>query len=249
MQNYIQKLILVLYIVFFAQSSLFSQDYDDLTYEDSHYKFGIYGSGNGWGIYFRNMVVKNSKFNRMYEINVGSLKHFKESSVLNQRIGNATPYIFGKINRLYAIRPMYGYSITLAEKVSKSSVGVEVFGGMGPIIGLLKPIYVDIDQYDSLNSNNYITISAKYNPDKMNQNSIIGYSSFGKGINETKIVTGIAFKSGVSFNWGYYRSDFKSLELGVMVDYFPSAPNLMVYTKNKTLFSSFYISFALGKNY
>jgi hypothetical protein len=249
MQNYIQKLIFILFIVFFAQSSVYSQDYNDITYEDSYYKFGVYGSGNGWGIFFRNMKVQNSKFNKTFEINAGSLKHFKERNILNQRIGNATPYVFGKINRLYALRPMFGYSVTLAEKVSKSSVGVEVFGGFGPIIGFLKPVYVDIDQYDSLNSNNYYTISAKYNPKEMNQAAIIGYSSFGKGINETKLLAGIAFKAGCSFNWGHYRSDFKSIELGVMIDYFPSTPPLMVYTKNKTIFSSFYISFALGKNY
>jgi hypothetical protein len=249
MQIYIQKLIIISIIVIFSKNQLFSQEYSDITFEDSHYKFGLYGSGNGWGIYYRNVVVKNSKFNKLFEVNFGSIKHFKESPVLNQRIGNATPYVFGKINRLYAFRPMYGYSMTLAEKVSKSSVGVEVYAGIGPIVGFLKPVYVDVDLFDSTGSGFYRTISARYNPDIMNSNSINGYSSFGRGLNETKISGGISFKAGCSFDWGYYRSDFKSLELGILIDYFPAAPNMMVYTKNKNIFSAFYISFALGKNY
>jgi hypothetical protein len=249
MQIYIQKLIFVLIIVFFNEKQLYSQEYSDITFEDSHYKFGIYASGNGWGGFYRNVVVKNNKFNRLFEVNFGSIKHFKESPILNQRIGNATPYIYGKINRLYAIRPLFGYSITLAEKVSKSSVGVEMYAGIGPIIGFVKPVYVDVDIFDSSGMAGYQTISIRYQPDQINSNSIIGYSSFGRGINQTKINGGIAFKAGCSFDWGYYRSDFKSLELGIMIDYFPVAPPIMAYSKNKTIFSAFYISFALGKNY
>lgn len=226
-----------------------SQEMYDITFDDSHYKGGIYSSGYSNGIYFRNGVNINKKLLRTYEINFGHIKHFKEKSILNQRIGNTTPYIFGKLNRLYVLRPMIGVSKTISEKKSKNNIGVVFFGGVGPLIGFLKPVYVDLDVFDTSGTNTSSTISVRYNPLTTPQNRILGYSSFGKGIEDTKIISGICFKSGISFDWGTYRSDFKSIELGIQLDYFPSRPKIMDEIKNKTIFSGFYISFAFGKNY
>lgn len=226
-----------------------SQEMYDITFDDSYYKGGIFSSGYSNGIYFRNGVNINKKLLRTYEINIGHIKHFKEKSILNQRIGNTTPYIFGKLNRLYVLRPMIGVSKTISEKKSKNNIGVTFFGGVGPIIGFLKPVYVDIDVFDTSGTNASSTLSVRYNPLTTPQNRILGYSSFGKGIEDTKIISGICFKSGISFDWGTYRSDFKSIELGIQLDYFPSRPKIMDEIKNKTIFSGFYISFAFGKNY
>ena len=197
----------------------------------------------------KDIVNINKKLLRTYEINIGHIKHFKEKSILNQRIGNTTPYIFGKLNRLYVLRPMIGVSKTISEKKSKNNIGVTYFGGIGPIIGFLKPVYVDIDIFDTSGINTSSSLSVRYNPLTTPQNRILGYSSFGKGIKDTKIISGICFKSGISFDWGTYRSDFKSIEIGIQLDYFPSRPKIMDEIKNKTIFSGFYISFAFGKNY
>lgn len=229
--------------------SVYTQEIYDITFDDSHYKGGIYTSGYSNGIYFRNAVNTNKKFLRSFEINLGNIKHFKEKNIVNQRIGNTSPYVFGKINRLYVLRPMLGISKTLLEKKSKNNIGVVFNAAAGPIIGFLKPIYVDLDIFDTSGLNESSVISVKYNPSTTPPNRILGYSSFGKGIGETKLISGICFKSGISFDWGTYRSDFKSIELGIQLDYFPSRPKIMDDIKNKTIFSGFYISFAFGKNY
>jgi hypothetical protein len=177
------------------------------------------------------------------------VRQIKEKQVLNQRMVNTTPYVYGKVNRLYAFRPMLGLSKELAEKQNKNSVGVNAFAFIGPSLGFLKPNYVDIEYFDPTNPNVVISKSVGYNPEIYRFDQITGYSPFINGINETKIIGGMSVKLGTEFNWGYYSSDFKSIEVGVLVDWFPSRPELLHFIQNKIVYSSFYISFALGKNY
>lgn len=184
----------------------------------------------------------------MTDLTFTNVRNVKEKSVLNQRMINTTSYVYGKVNRLYAFRPLIGFHKVFAEKQSKNSIGINYFIGAGPMLGFLKPIYMDVVALDPNVPNSYITQSVRYNPEKIPESSILGYSSFGKGINETKVLGGFSLKTGADFNWGYYSSGYKSIELGVMVDCFPSKPQILYGTKNKVFYSSFYISFAIGES-
>jgi hypothetical protein len=144
---------------------------------------------------------------------------------------------------------MIGIQRILAEKQSKNSVGVNGFACIGPTIGFLKPVYVNIEMPDPNNPNVYISVPVRYTPESIPPGKVIGNASFFKGIGETKIMGGVSFKAGVEFNWGYYSSEFKSVEAGVLIDYFPGRPAILYNIKNKTVYSSFYLSFAFGKNY
>lgn len=228
---------------------LTAQTYED-EYSESALKGGIHASPNGWGIMYRSARPIGYKgYSRVLDFTFTSVKHYKEKTILNQRIVNTSPYTYGKVNRLYAFRPMFGVQKLLAEKASKNSVGINACAAIGPVIGFLKPVYVNIEIPDPNNSAAFIAVSRRYRPDQIPPNIIIGNSSFTKGIDQTRIIAGLSFKSGVEFNWGTYSSDFKSLEVGFMVDWFPSRPELLYPIKNKTVYSAFYLSFAYGKNY
>jgi hypothetical protein len=226
-----------------------SQENDDITFDDASLKFGIHASANGYGLFYRSVVPVKPSISRVLDISFTSVRHYKEKSILNQRIVNTSPYTFGKINRLYAFRPMIGIQKMLAEKSSKNSVGVNGFAAIGPTLGFLKPIYVNIEMPDPNNPNVYISVPVRYTPESIPPNRIIGNASFFKGTGETKLIGGLSFKAGVEFNWGYYSSEFKSIEAGILIDYFPGRPELLYNIKNKTVYSSFYLSFAFGKNY
>jgi hypothetical protein len=244
----ISKAFLLAILISFI-SEVRAQGNSDITFDESSLKFGFHAGANGFGLFYRNTVPVRKSVSRLFDISFTSVKHFKEKTILNQRVVNTSPYIYGKINRLYAIRPMFGVQKTMAEKHSKNSVGVNVFGCIGPTIGLLKPNYMDIETVDPNNPNSFIAVSVRYTPETISPNRVIGNSSFTRGLNETKVVGGLSFKSGVEFNWGYYSSEYKSLEVGVIIDYFPGRPEIMYHLKNKKVYSSFYLSIALGKNY
>ena len=246
-----QQITCVIIFIFFQCISfnLRAQENYDITYEDAAMKFGLLASPNGIGLSYRNSIPLKNKYSWSLDFSFTGVKQIKEKQVLNQRMVNTTPYIYGKVNRLYALRPMIGISKELAEKQNKNSVGVNAFILLGPSIGFLKPNFVDIEYFDLSNPNVIVTESVRYNPELNKFDQIIGYSPFFRGIDQSKIVGGISFKLGTEFNWGYYSSDFKSIEVGVLIDWFPSRPELLHFVQNKTVYSSFYLSFAIGKNY
>jgi hypothetical protein len=227
--------------------NLYSQS---IVYENNDfqgYKIGIMASPNGIGPFYRNFYNHDSKFAKVFDIGLTGIKSIKEKSVLNQRMANATPYIYGKVNRLYALRPMFGLQKLLSERISKNGIGINGFACMGPTFGFLKPVYVDVETVDPNIPNSFIVLSKRYDPSVIPNESISGYSSFNKGLSHTKMVLGISLKVGVEFNWGLYSSGYKSLEMGFMADIMPSRPEIMAISKNKLIYSSFYISFALGE--
>lgn len=225
------------------------QMYDD-DYAESALKGGVHASPNGWGLVYRSArPIQYNGYSRVLDFSLTSVKHYKEKTILNQRIVNTSPYTYGKVNRLYAFRPMFGVQKMLAEKVSKNSVGINAFAAGGPTVGFLKPVFVNVEIPDPNNPSAFIAVARRYKPDEIPPSIIIGNSAFTKGVNQTRIIGGLSFKSGVEFNWGTYSSDFKSLEVGFMVDWFPSRPELMYPIKNKTVYSAFYLSFAYGKSY
>jgi hypothetical protein len=143
---------------------------------------------------------------------------------------------------------LFGINQTLSEKANKNSVGINLFGAMGPCLGFLKPNYVVIEVPDPINLQ-YVTKSVKYNPEVHKYEDIVGYAPFRYGFNETKMLMGLSFKAGVNFNWGYYSHEFRSIELGCMIDYLPSKPEILHGVANKSVFSAFYVSFAFGNSY
>jgi len=229
---------------------MFAQESFDITFEDSHLRFGVYASGYGNGLFFRNATAKNdNKSLFTYEFNFGNIKHSREKKILNNLRASDAPFVFNKTNRIYVLRSLFGFSKTLSAKGSKSSLGVNVFAAAGPLIGFKKPVFIEVAIIDTSIANNSFIESQRYDPSKTNPSNILGQSNFSKGIGQTKLLLGLSFKSGISFDWGNYRSDFRSIEAGIMIDYLPSRPEIIYGIKNKVFFSGFYISFAFGKNY
>ena len=227
----------------------FGQEQYDITWEDRSFKVGLMASPNGVGPFLRFMKPSVKSGGRIADFSFTGVRNVREKQVLNQRMVNTSPYIYGKVNRLYAFRPMIGFQRVMAEKLNRNSVGVNLFAAAGPTAGFLKPVYVDIEYYDPAIPGVVISSSARYDPEIHPHERITGYSGFGKGMNETKLIAGISLKAGAEFNWGYYSSEYKSIEAGILVDFYPSRPELMHFIKNKIVYSSFYLSFAFGKNY
>lgn len=211
-------------------------------------KLGLKASTNGFGICYRSTYPIKNSLSKALDIDLTSLKNPREKQIINNRIGNPKPYTYNKINRLYNLRLMGGLHYLFAERNSKNTINIGFFAVAGPNLGLIKPIFLDVNEIDPNNPNNYITVAKQYNPESIKASSIVGNSSYFTGINTLNITGGLSFKTGAEFNWGSYGNEYKSIEVGVTVDWMPSKPQLMYKIENKTLYSGFYISFAFGKN-
>lgn len=236
-------------LVYLYLNKVNAQELYDITYEDAAYKIGVQLSPNGYGLFFRSNVPLGSNLNRCLELGMTNIRDLREKTILNQRMVNTSPYVYGKVNRFYALRPMAGIQKTLAERHDRNSFGIGAFVLAGPTLGLLKPVYVDLEVTDPSIPGNSFMESVRYNPSEQRREAIAGYSPYSKGLGETKATPGISLKSGLEFNWGNYGSEFWSAELGFILDCFPARPEIMHGVKNKVVYSSFYLSFAFGKNH
>ncbi len=233
---------------FLSTNQIFSQDGNNLYIPEQSFKIGIKAATNGGGLFFRSTYPYKNYLSKALDIDFTSLKHPKEKQIINGRIGNPKPYTFNKINRLYALRLMGGVHYLFAERNSKNSINIGFFAVGGPTLGILKPNYIDVNTIDPNNPNSYVVVSKRYNPETIPAVDIVGNSSYLTGIGTSTLTGGLSFKTGAEFNWGSYGSEYKSLEVGVTIDWMPSKPAIMYKVQNKTLFSGFYISFAFGKN-
>ena len=231
----------------FYQETLAQEAYD-ITFEDASNQFGGMLNPSGLGLFYRHTSPARLKKSHLWEIAFSGIHDFREKKIMNQKLFGTTPYVYAKVNRLYALRPLLGIQKTISEKSTKNSVGINVFGAFGPCFGFLKPNYVVIEVPDPTNGR-YVTESVRYNPELHKYEDVVGYASFRYGLNDTKALLGLSFKAGVNFNWGYYSQEFKSIELGCMIDFLPSKPEILHYVANKSFFSAFYVSFAFGNSY
>lgn len=237
----------ILFILFAFIEPLRAQRRELSTIDEHSYKIGFQVNPIGMGPFYRNYHKKRESVGFVYELGITNLRHYREKTIINQRLAGTNPYVFSKINRMYSIRPQFGVFKELSERLGKNSIGILWHASAGPSIGILKPVYVDVDVEDPNFPNTYLIVPVRYNPEVIKPEQVRGYSSFNKGLGESKLNLGISMKTGVEFNWGLYSSVFKSLEVGAMLDIFPSRPEIMYGIENKVFYSAFYISFAFGE--
>ncbi len=235
-------------ILGFNLFTLQGQNPNDITFEDASMKIGFKQTTNGSGIFYRNARPLRDNWSKAFDIDLSSIRHPKEKDIINTRMGNTRPYIFNKINRVYNLRLLGGLQYKFADRNTKNSVGIAAFAGVGPAITFIKPVFLDIQIIDPNAPNTLINVSRRYEPEKFQHSQIVGNSSYLTGINETKLGVGLSFKCGVEFNWGSFSSEYKSLELGIVVDCLTARPEIIYKEKNKMFYSGFYLSFAFGKN-
>jgi len=243
----VKKISLYIIIVFCSTNLLAQQieDRDLNTLLRNNFTLGLNLNTRGWGFNADYQKQKTFKYKYSYGVTVGNIRHSKESKIVGT--SGSKGYYFGKINSLVAIRFTYGGNLRLFE--SKRENGIEIFykWRIGPSLGLLKPVYVQIDKVVNANT---IQIPERYNPEIHFNGKISSSSSWIKGIGESKLNYGLFLKTAIDFNFAKERTSITGGELGVMVDYYPFKNIEILYKHNEiSLFTALYLQFNLGKKF
>jgi hypothetical protein len=196
--------------------------------------------------------------NLICNLDFTTLKHPKETKVINPNYERARPYVFGKTNSAFSIRAGLGDQIIIADKETPKGIRINANFVVGANFNLLMPVYLQI-KYDKLDTNfgtpqiiEYI-VTEKYDPEhnshQVNQGNIYGGTFYFTGLFESKLALGAFGKFGLNFEWNNFENTYKFLELGVLVDIFPEPLPIFAYIENKSLFVNFYINFSLGRRW
>lgn len=192
----------------------------------------------------------------------GSIRHSRERRENPDRINPSTnrvsrAYTLGKINQLYALRIGFGMRKYLSEKASQRGVAVGYSYEVGPSLGLLKPYYIEYITGEPGEGNGIADI--RYDGENLNQflnqDRIFGASTWTVGLDELAFRPGIHAKAAAHFGFGAFDEVSKSLEVGLMADYFLGNTDLMLESdltpgvSNSPLFLSLFLNVQFGKRW
>jgi hypothetical protein len=203
----------------------------------------------GMGINLKQGRRLNENNWRVISFDLLSMKHPKEFRVRSTGFSSPGSYIFGKLNSAFFVRGGIGIKKNLSGKLYRNTISASVQIEGGPVLGLLKPVYLEIYHSAPDLQNGYL-LSERYNPDVHTDQSVIfGNSRFGKGLGDTKARAGAYVKAGLQLDWSDFPDHLQSIELGISVDMFPQHLPIMAYAANKNVYGSLYICINLGNRW
>lgn len=204
----------------------------------------------GWGLLIRRAKNKTFLRKRLFELEAVSMEHPKEVKTVNPYYENANSYNYGELNQVVVTRLGYGRHNVLYAKFDK---GVEIrylyVGGFS--LAWAKPIYLEIG-YPTI-PYEYVA-TERYDPEKADENgnllhtqdNIYGRSSVFRGIDKMQFYPGIYGKFGFSFEYARKQKSVRSLEAGIIIDYYIQDVPMMARIDNDPYYLTFYLAFNFG---
>ncbi len=246
-----RKLYLILTFVFIGCSVSAQLDTDaDFKRQvyDNEATGAFFFHSKGYGITFRRQYFMNGYNKQGYEISFLNLRHPKEVKSFNPFNDNARGFVYGRLNSFFTLRAGYGRERIIYDKTDQGTVSITAHWYGGPSVGLLKPVYLEIEKRDDPTVPLIIVVE-KYDPTRHPINDIFGGASFARGIGETEVQMGLYTKFGVSFDYHHKDERISSIEAGVAIDYFFKEVPIMAATENYSFFTTVYLSFNFGKKW
>ncbi len=195
-------------------------------------------SGLIGGLIFKKSIAISDRFFKTFGLELVNVKHPKEQRFNSNRTGNF--FIWGKENYLYAIRAQYGRDLILFQKAPQQGVQITAMLAGGPSIGLLAPYTIE-HRIDDFNFER-----VQFDPDLHRFNDILGTGHLFQGITDSKIQIGANLKTGLSFEFGTFKSNVTGFEVGFLVDAYANEIVLMPLVENRAVFPTAFITLFYG---
>lgn len=206
---------------------------------------GIQLNTNGWGGNFTYAKFKTSDVKRLYSVDFSFIKSPKEYRILSPGGEDRKSFIFGKLNSFYTVQLGFGSRKQMFDKLRQKGVSISRVLAVGPSIGILKPVYLQIFVRDG---SDIIGIQeARYDPEQHFIQDIYGRAPNSRGLFASKIVPGIFAKVGLRVEFSRDRERIRAIEVGLKAEGYPEKVQIMNNDFNRFYFTELYLSFALGK--
>lgn len=225
-------------------------------YEETRvpYKREIYGGaivhGDGWGAQFYHATYRTATERRLLGVELVGMKHPKEVKSYNPYYEDSRGYYYGKVNALLILRPTFGGKHQIADKIRRTGVELNYVWGIGPSLGFLKPVYLQIGKPDNVPYETFVI--ERYDPAVHNVQNIYGRASWLLGLGELDFRPGAFGRFGLNFEYAGHTTGLKALEVGASLDAFPVAIPIMAPLEgvaNKQFFFEFYLALQFGRKY
>ncbi|MBD0399805.1 hypothetical protein [Flammeovirga sp. EKP202] len=183
--------------------------------------------------------IKNERKYHSLSIEFLNIKHPKEQ---RRQTFTGEGVVYGKRNRLYAIRPMFGKEWIIFKKARKQGVQVNVIVNAGPSIGLVTPYLLKYKNDDG----EIVTEQLTYDQFNTIGPRIEGTGSFAESLSQASVIAGLAFKTSLSFEFGVNKRSITGIEAGIMADIYTKEVEIMASADNRSYYSAMFLTFFFG---
>jgi len=197
-------------------------------------------NSNGFGAGYLFGKRKTYLNKTLYSIEFAYIKHPKETKITPYGYGynyTSRRYVEGKTNLFVNLRPSIGFQREIFSKEDKGSIAIRYFYGLGPSLGICKPVYYTyVEQgpiyYDGLYTKSHATIA--------------GRASFWKGFNEITIYPGLHAKAGLSFEYSSLNQLINAIDVSATFDAFYKKIPIMYTEYNSQFFLTLTVAYRFG---
>lgn len=209
-----------------------------------HVTIHTQGLGGGFKIGRIREIYKTTYWN----FEVSYLRSLKQIKLLQYY--NASSFVYGKLNEVFILRAGYEAERRIYGKPYWGGVELRWLYGAGASLALLKPYYYSVVVAKPTSTGNYEQV-VEYQTFDNNATwiEIVGKAPFKEGLDEIKLRPGVYAKGGMSFEIGTSRTRARSIEVGVMAEYFPQGIALMADNPISYIIPTLYLSYHWGSRY
>lgn len=219
---------------------------------NSQHIYGFRLNTDGWGVFYEYAKLKSVRVANTFSFEFGEKKHPKEKKVSNtiqysdftQSSGN--PYIYGKQNIFYQLKPGFGQQRMIGAKANKNGIALHWMYSGGVALGFLRPYYVTV-----LNEEQSSLIDIKYDPNNpapfLTPGNIFEGTGLRHGWNEMNIVPGLHAKTGLRFDYGRFNELVSAIEVGLNAEFYFNDISILVNNDPQKFFFNAYVAILIGK--
>jgi hypothetical protein len=213
--------------------------------------FGLKLNTDGWGLFFEKGYMKSVKITNLFSLEFAEKKHPKETK-LSEAVSNgpfiafSTPYVYGKQNIFYQLKPGFSQQRLIGGKANRNGVAVHAVYGGGISVGLERPYYVTVR-----NNPNNDTRDIKYSQTDsllfLQPGNIVQGTGFKYGWKDMKVVPGLHAKFAVRFDYGRFNEMVSAIEIGVNAEVYSREINIMLLNPSERFYFNSYVAILFGK--
>jgi hypothetical protein len=224
---------------------------DNSIFEDDRLNYnrelhgGIFLHNFGWGLDLSQYFTQTVDKQRYFEIQFTFIHHPKQQKTFSYFIQDSRGYFYGKLNTFFVFRGLYGKKHIIAHKIRSSGVELAYKWGVGPSLGFLKPVYLEIFNPEF---GGFLSIE-KYDPEKHDLFNIFGRAGGLRGFDQIQFRPGFYAKFGLQIEYSGKKQGVTGIEAGIALDSYFQRIALMADIDNLQFFPMIYLNFFFGKKY
>jgi hypothetical protein len=230
---------------------------------DPNYNHELLAGGkvntNGWSGSVYYLKKKNKLTNNLWQLNFSEIKHEKQikqqgSNKAFPQLGNAGPYIFGKINNLYTLQLGYGKEKLLSPDVLEGNISISFRYSGGLSLAMLKPyylklIYVDYTQPGDPATLKQVKYSSGNSDHFLNSGDVLSADKWSKGLDEIQYIPGLFAEACFVITPSKSKSFIQVVTLGANIAYYSKELPIMADQKAYPYQASLFAGLAIGKRW